>query len=391
METKLRAVLAAGLCGIQVSELCRELGISRQTFYKYQRRWRAEGPSGLVERSRRPHRSPGLIDAALEDEIVRLRKELPLDRGAQTIAFHLARSGWPVPSLSTIHRALVRRGLVVPEPHKRPRSSWRRFEWPRPNDAWQIDATRWLLADGDEVWIMDLLDDHSRLALAARVCAGPSAAAAWGAFCDATRYGGLPAHVMSDNGTCFYGTPLRRRGSRFRAGPAPPRGPPHPLQPWSSPDVREAGALPPDTQALARPPAPGPDQGRAAGSAGRLPCLLQRRPTPSGPGRGDPGRAVGRRRASRARTADPRGPPRKPEPGHPRRHRLVLLPDRPGGRVLRATGAGHRPRRRRGRLRAHRAHPPSQARPPPPLPAPGAAAGPVRAPHGPVLVVSAMS
>ena len=202
METKLRAVLAAGL-PIRVTEVCAELEISRESFYKYKRRWEAEGPAGLVERSRRPHHSPGLIDAALEDEIVRLRKTLKIDNGAKAIGYHLARSGWPVPAVGTIHRALVRRGMVVPQPEKRPRSSWQRFEWPQPNSAWQIDATRWALRSGREIWVMDILDDQSRLVVAARVCGGPTGDAAWGAFCDGTSRYGLPAHVMSDNGTCF--------------------------------------------------------------------------------------------------------------------------------------------------------------------------------------------
>lgn len=203
MEAKLRAVLAAGLEGVRVSDVCRQLGISRQTFYKYRRRWMAEGPVGLVERSRRPRRSPRAIPAELEDEIVRLRKTLPLDNGAQTIAYHLARDGWPVPSVATIHRALVRRGQVVAQPAKRPRSSWRRFEWPSPNDAWQIDATRWVLADGREVWIMDVLDDHSRLLVAARVCPQATGAAAWEALTYGAHEWGLPARMMSDNGSCF--------------------------------------------------------------------------------------------------------------------------------------------------------------------------------------------
>jgi transposase InsO family protein len=205
METKLRAVFAAGLVGISKTALCAELEISRETFYKYKRRFDAEGPAGLVERSRRPHRSPGMISAELEDEIVRLRKTLPLDHGAQAIAYHLERTGWPVPAVSTIHRALVRRGLVVPAPQKRPRSAVRRFEWLQPNDAWQIDATRWVLRSGREAWVMDVLDDHSRLVVAARVCSGPTGDAAWDAFCDATARYGVPAHVMSDNGVCFTG------------------------------------------------------------------------------------------------------------------------------------------------------------------------------------------
>ena len=210
MEAKLLAVLS-GRVPVDVSALCVELGISRQTFYKYRRRYEAEGPRGLVERSRRPHRSPSQVSAEIEDAIVRLRKELPVDNGAQTIQFHLRRSGIAqVPSVATVHRVLVRRGMVVPQPAKRPRSSWKRFEWPRPNDAFQIDATQWVLADESKVWIMDVLDDHSRVLAAARVCAGPTSAAAWDAFSHACADWGIPARVMSDNGVCFTGRFLNR-------------------------------------------------------------------------------------------------------------------------------------------------------------------------------------
>src|SRR4051812_6235825 len=133
MEAKLLAALSSGL-KLDVKALCVELGISRQTFYKYRRRYLAEGPAGLVERSRRPHTSPGAVSSDVEDAIVRLRKELPMDNGAKAIAFHLARRDdlEVVPSARTVHRVLVRRGMVTAQPHKRPKSAWRRFEWPRP-------------------------------------------------------------------------------------------------------------------------------------------------------------------------------------------------------------------------------------------------------------------
>jgi transposase InsO family protein len=216
METKLLAVFSS-LAEVNVAAVCRELEISRQTFYKYKRRFQEEGPAGLAERSRRPIVSPAMIPVELEDEIVRLRKALPVDNGAQTIAYHLARAGWEVPAVSTIHRALVRRGQVVPQPHKRPRSAWRRFEWPAPNDAWQIDATCWALANGAEVWIMDVLDDHSRVLIAARVCSGPTVTAAWDAFSHGAGEWGLPAHVMSDNGACFTSRLRKGRETVFEA------------------------------------------------------------------------------------------------------------------------------------------------------------------------------
>lgn len=211
MEAKLLAVFSSGV-PLKVTALCRELDISRQTLYKYRRRFEQEGPVGLVERSRRPHTSPRQVSAQTEEAIVRLRKELRPECGAQTIAYQLARRGEVVPSISTIHRVLVRRGMVTPQPHKRPKVAWRRFEWPRPNDAWQIDATCWALSDGQTVWIMDVLDDHSRALVAARVDTGPTAKAAWDAFTTGAQEWGLPAHVMNDNGSCFTGR-LAKQGS----------------------------------------------------------------------------------------------------------------------------------------------------------------------------------
>ncbi|WP_165759314.1 IS481 family transposase [Mycobacterium decipiens] len=214
MEPKLLAVFSSGV-PMKVTALCRELGISRQTLYEYRRRFEAEGPTGLVERSRRPHSSPQRIPAETEDAIIRLRKELRVDCGAQAIAYHLARRGEIVPSVATIHRVLVRRGMVTPQPRKRPHAAWRRFEWPRPNDASQIDATTWALADGQTVWIMDILDDHSRALVAARVDTGPTAKVTWEAFTSAVQEWGLPAHVMNDNGSCFTGRLARNGAADF--------------------------------------------------------------------------------------------------------------------------------------------------------------------------------
>ena len=76
-------------------------------------------------------------------------------------------SGWTaVPATSTIWRILSRRGFVTPQPQKRPRSSWRRFCADQPNERWQADITHWRLADGSEVEILNILDDHSRVCIA---------------------------------------------------------------------------------------------------------------------------------------------------------------------------------------------------------------------------------
>jgi transposase InsO family protein len=209
MESRLLAVFTVGLSSVRVTELCAELGISRQTFYKYRRRFAAEGPSGLLERSRRPRSSPQQVGVEIENEIVRLRKELSEgghDAGAFSIADRMRRRGWEgVPSDATIHRILVRRGQVSPQLEKRPKSAGRRFVFPQPNGAWQIDATSWVLADGSGVWIMNLLDDHSRLLVASRACKGATTEVAWEALSGGGEVYGLPQHVISDNGACFTG------------------------------------------------------------------------------------------------------------------------------------------------------------------------------------------
>jgi transposase InsO family protein len=217
METRLAMVLAGSCDGVSVTALCAELEISRQTYYRLLSRYEAEGPAGLAPRSRRPHRSPGAVDPALELEIIRLRTDEGWPdppRGAASIADELRRSGLACPAVSTIHRVLVRNGLVTPQPQKRPRASYTRFTYPDPNGCWQIDATRWDLAegsrDGGEAWVMDVLDDHSRVVVAAHACAAPTAAAAQAAVHAGGQLWGLPARVLSDNGACFGG--VRRSG-----------------------------------------------------------------------------------------------------------------------------------------------------------------------------------
>jgi transposase InsO family protein len=216
MDKRLLAVTVAGLPGVSVTGLCAELGISRKTFYEWRRRHDKEGPAGLEPRSRRPLSSPGQIPPWLEQRIVRLREQLPLDNGAQAIYFQLQRDGIePLPHLRTVHRVLVRNGLVQPQPKKRPRSSWHRFEYDAPNACWQIDATQWQLRTGRTAWIMDLLDDHSRYMPAADAVASDTVEAAWAAFCHAADEIGLPAKVLSDNGMCFTGGPMADGAGTF--------------------------------------------------------------------------------------------------------------------------------------------------------------------------------
>jgi transposase InsO family protein len=138
--------------------------------------------------------------------IVELRTELTaqgLDAGPLTIAWHLGREGLPTPSSSTIRRILHAAGLVVPEPRKRPRSSWIRFEAAAPNELWQSDFTHWRLADGSEVEIISWLDDHSRYLLGCTACTRVGGDDVVATFVAAGETCGWPAATLTDNAAVY--------------------------------------------------------------------------------------------------------------------------------------------------------------------------------------------
>jgi putative transposase len=150
------------------------------------------------------------------DQVVRLRKELSPDNGADSVLAALreiadaqdwAGRGLVVPHRSTVNKILKRAGLVEPAPAKRPKSSFRRFAYARPRDCYQIDATMVRLASGQAVAVFDVLDDCTRLLAACTAADAETATAAVAALRAAARTCGAPGIVLSDNGTAFTGGP----------------------------------------------------------------------------------------------------------------------------------------------------------------------------------------
>lgn len=213
MSMRAMAAVMAFVAGepVNVAQVCRDCQISRKTFYKYVERCRVEGTAGFEERSRRPHTFPGAVAGDVEDAVVAKRKELVDDgheHGATTIQYWLGqdpRFKGRVPSVATVHRILVRRGFVLPQPEKRPKSSWRRFEAPAPNEWWQVDFIEWVTATDGLVRVFNIVDDHSRVACRSRAVLDATGDEAWTTFCQAAQCWGLPAGVLSDNGLCFSG------------------------------------------------------------------------------------------------------------------------------------------------------------------------------------------
>jgi len=214
MSLALLVVTAVKVEGRPKAAVARDYGVSRRWVHELVRRYEAEGEAGLEPRSRRPRGSPSRTPEAIEEEIVVLRKALAdqgLDAGAHTIAYHLKELHGSSPSPATIWRILSRRGFVVPQPQKRPKSSFIRFEADLPNERWQADVTHWHLAGGEGVEILNVIDDHSRLLVASQVRGVVRAADVVQIFHTAAGTHGFPASVLTDNGAVFTGMP---RGGR---------------------------------------------------------------------------------------------------------------------------------------------------------------------------------
>lgn len=214
MDLARYVVEAVVLEGRSYREVAGAHGVSKSWVAKLVARYREGGYEAIGPRPKVARQIPHRTSPEMEDEIVRLRKELieqGYDAGAQTIHYHLQQRHTDPPSVTTVWRVLRRRGFVVPQPHKRPKSSWIRFEAQLPNECWQSDVTSFKLADSTEVEIVNFIDDHSRVAVASKAFRSAKASGVLEVFQSAGEKWGLTASLLTDNG-CVY-TTWHRGGS----------------------------------------------------------------------------------------------------------------------------------------------------------------------------------
>jgi transposase InsO family protein len=205
--SKARLVITAVVVeGRGVREVARDYGVSPGWVSRLVARFREEGDAAFEPRSRRPNNSPRATPAGTVELIIDLRQRLVAagdDAGPETIRWHLAHHHGVVVSAVTISRHLHRAGLVTPQPHKRPRSSYVRFQAEQPNETWQADFTHYRLATGADIEVLCWLDDHARYALrltAHRRVTGPIVLSEFRA---AVANHGVPASTLTDNGMVF--------------------------------------------------------------------------------------------------------------------------------------------------------------------------------------------
>jgi transposase InsO family protein len=202
-----RAIVEADTSVLNVTEFCRCHGVSTWFFWDLRRRYAREGDAVLAPKSRAAHRPAGRTPPAVEEAIVCKRKELDdagWDCGPASIAAALDGLAG-LPHESTIWRILTARGLIVADPSKAPKHTGS-FTAQRANECWALDDWTWHLADRTPVQILDVLDDHSRYAVACTAMPSCTGGAAFDAIATAASYLGWPQRFWSDNARVFTGT-----------------------------------------------------------------------------------------------------------------------------------------------------------------------------------------
>ena len=166
----------------------------------------ALGLAGLADASSRPDSCPHQMTAEIEARIITLRVEHP-EWGPQTLRHELSEEGaTPLPAYSSIYRCLLRHGLITPEPRKRKRSDFRRWERSRSMELWQMDVMGGVkLTDGTDLKVITGIDDHSRFCVSAKLVPRATARPVCEALAEALRRYGVPDQILTDNGKVFTG------------------------------------------------------------------------------------------------------------------------------------------------------------------------------------------
>lgn len=205
MDEKLRLVAACLEGKEPMTAICERFGVSRETAYKWKRRYAAAGVAGLQEGSRAPHRHGRLTPDDLVERIVAERKATGYG-GAKLRAVLMASdpsTDWP--AASTITDILKRAGEVAPRGRqRRPIPVEQPFsEVAGPNDTWCIDFKGWFRTqDGERCDPLTVTDAHSRFLLCCQIME-PVTAAVRTAVVRLFQEHGLPRAIRSDNGAPF--------------------------------------------------------------------------------------------------------------------------------------------------------------------------------------------
>ncbi len=195
-----------------VRELCRRFNISPKTGYKWINRFKAEGMTGLTDRSRARHTQAHQTSDEVVRRILCIKYQYP-GWGPVTIHSALHREepegDWPAPS--TIGEILARHGLVKRRKrrHKTPPHTQPLAHARAPNDVWSADYKgQFRLGNGQWCYPLTISDNASRLLIACQALPGTKLGPSQVVYERAFREYGLPLAIRTDNGWPFAMTTL---------------------------------------------------------------------------------------------------------------------------------------------------------------------------------------
>jgi transposase InsO family protein len=200
MEVKLLALegLEAGLSAEEVGELA---GVSGTTIHK----WRSQYAEGGVPAMCRKASSIGVRHqcSVLEEKILAHRQAHP-EHGVRRIRDDLRRQEGLEVSAEKVRTVVNDAGLgqPPPQPHRRP-PGIRRFERVCPNALWQIDIFTFGLKRMYQVYLVGIIDDHSRYIVGWGLFRQQSADAVLEVVKGAIGQWGAPREILSDNARQF--------------------------------------------------------------------------------------------------------------------------------------------------------------------------------------------
>jgi putative transposase len=212
MEEKLRFVFEYEQGDRSLTELCQGYGISRETGYVWIRRYRENGITGLIERSRSALRHENQTPAEIEQMVLELR-QAHMRWGPRKLKRVLERDepGRVWPATSTIGALLKREGLVV---GRRKRRKTAPYSEPLAhangaNRVWCADFKGWFRTrDGERIDPLTITDGHSRYLLKCQAVEKTDTTRVQAIFEAAFREYGMPEAIRTDNGAPFASTAI---------------------------------------------------------------------------------------------------------------------------------------------------------------------------------------
>lgn len=221
-EFKLQVLREAEDERATITSVCEKYNLSRSVFRNWKQRYNEQGVDGLEDRAPVPKKTPNEVPAEIQEKVAESKKNNML-LGSRKLKEHLERFEGIFLSVSTVNRILRRFGfkpadeIIQAEARKNDpekeskyqeelelaQHEWERFCRNYPCELWQIDISTFFIRGCHRVWLVFVIDDHSRFIVNYGIFRQQTAENVLevlrGAF---IRYG-LPGEILTDNGTQF--------------------------------------------------------------------------------------------------------------------------------------------------------------------------------------------